>query len=182
MMQAKNIFFTMATLSNAVEYPSNINLKAGILLAPPFAMLKNNGEYDGFIPDLLDQLQIFAKNDGVNLTFDLSKAPDTYNDALNLIANDCNTTANPNPLSACSKFDLIAGDYYVNPSRSVRIDYTPAWLRTTVTTVSKAGSSDKAAAPLEQIEAANGHICVPDGKFIDAGVCCIIMSFYIRLI
>ena len=120
--------------------PSHIKLRAGVLHAPPFAIVGEyyDGEprFDGFQIDLLQRLSQFAlEDDNVVLEFDLHVSPPQYGSALDLIAKDCNSTVNPQPLEECQRFDMIVGDYYCNPARSLRIDFTPAWLRTTMSTV-----------------------------------------------
>lgn len=103
---------------------TNITLRGGVLLAPPFAIYNSNTDtYTGFQGDLLKSLEIFAFQDGYNLQFNLSKSPSQYGDALDLVANDCNTTNNPNLVEDCNKFDLIIGDYYCNADRSTRVDF-----------------------------------------------------------
>ena len=90
--------------------------------------------------------------DGVVLNVTLEASPRLYNDALDLVANHChdklaaaantatNTTNNSSSFSSlhkygCDHFDLILGDYYTNPHRSLCVDFTPPMLRTTMTTV-----------------------------------------------
>lgn len=140
--------------SNVFQDPKKLSLRAGVLHAPPFAIRHDDGTYSGFQPDLLDRLKIFAARDGVDLDFVLSDAPAQYGPALDLIANDCNTTANPNTLEDCRRFDLIVGDYYCNPSRSVRIDFTPAWLRTTMSGLKYIHRDGRAYDTMMQLEAA----------------------------
>ena len=109
---------------NDINQPTNITLRGGVLLAPPFAIYNEiTNTYTGFQGDLLKSLEIFAFQDGYNLQFNLSKSPSQYGDALDLVANDCNTTNNPNLVEDCNKFDLIIGDYYCNADRSTRVDF-----------------------------------------------------------
>jgi len=143
-----------------------------VLLAPPFAIYNEiTDTYTGFQGDLLKSLEIFAYQDGYNLTFELSKSPSQYGDALDLVANDCNTTSNPNLLEDCNKFDLIIGDYYCNADRSTRVDFSPTFLRTTMSTLKiiKDENDDNALltdyTTLTQLQSSeDGTACVP-GKF-----------------
>lgn len=154
---------------SAADFPNQITLRAGVLHAPPFAIAQeaNTGADDdvasqttftGFTPDLLKRLQIFAANDGVSLDFQLSSSPPQYGGALDLVANDCNTTANPNKKEDCERFDLILGDYYVNAERSMRIDFTPAWLRSTISTIKRVETED--IITLNQANKAHAEVCV----------------------
>jgi len=151
----------------------NITIRAGILLAPPFAMYgEDSGIYTGFQGDLLGRLQTFAKADGFNLNFELELSPPQYGAALDLVANDCNSTVNPNPIEECQRFELIIGDYYVNGPRSMRIDFSPTWLKTTMSTIKTVKDpKDKAAqltdfTTLTQLQAGGGTACVPEGTYL----------------
>jgi len=153
------------------EQLTNITLRGGVLLAPPFAIYNEiTDTYTGFQGDLLKSLEIFALQDGYNLTFELSKSPSQYGDALDLVANDCNTTTNPNLLEDCNKFDLIIGDYYCNADRSTRVDFSPTFLRTTMSTLKiikdeKYDDLTKDYTTLTQLQSSEtGTACVP-GKF-----------------
>ena len=109
---------------------TNITLRGGVLLAPPFAIYNpTTNTYTGFQGDLLKSLETFAYQDGYNLTFELSLSPSQYGDALDLVANDCNTTNNPKLIEDCNKFDLIVCDYYCNADRSTRVDFSPTFLK-----------------------------------------------------
>ncbi|KAL7534384.1 hypothetical protein ACHAXR_005838 [Thalassiosira sp. AJA248-18] len=156
------------------EELQNITLRGGVLLAPPFAIYdEDNDVYTGFQGDLLKSLEVFAKQDGYNLQFDLDLSPPQYNVALDLVANDCNTSANPNLLEDCQRFDLIIGDYYCNAARSVRVDFSPTWLRTTMSTLKTIKDDDDEAAQLTdyttltQLQSAEGGTaCVPEGTYL----------------
>ncbi len=116
----------------------NITLRGGVLLAPPFVTYDaESGAYGGFQGDLLRRLTLFAQKDGYGLRFALEHAPwQQYGAALDLVANDCNATID-DP-DECARFDLIVGDYYCNGPRSARVDFSPAWLRTTLSTMKTA--------------------------------------------
>ena len=95
------------------DYPSKVKLRLAVIHQPPFATVtrldNDTYTYQGFQIDLLSRLQIFAERDGISLELELSAAPQTYAGSFDLIANDCNTTANPNPLEDCQKYDIIIG-------------------------------------------------------------------------
>lgn len=143
---------------------------------PPFGVAEEQRDgtvtYGGFELELLRRMQVFAKEDNVTLTVDLSPLPTHYGEALNLVANDCNTTENPNALADCQQFDLIVGDYYCNPQRSVRVDFTPSWLRTTMSTVKYVDKSpgSKDYTTLTQASADQATVCVPDGTYLQTVV------------
>ena len=168
-----------AAMEYNLMYPSSLTLRAGVLLAPPFAMWNGGstsmeGSATGFSLDLLDRLKIFAQADGVALHFNLSEAPSQYGPALDLVANDCAQAAADT--TDCDKFDLIVGDYYCNPDRSVRVDFTPAWLRTTMATLKYIGSNndndndrddnERNFETMAQLEGAGGTACVPEGAYL----------------
>lgn len=161
--------------------PSHIKLRAGILHAPPFAVVGERYDgapyYTGFQLDLLERLSIFAlKDDNVTLEFDLTTAPSQYGDALDLVAKDCqNSKLNNNTLDHCQQFDLIVGDYYGNPQRSLRVDFSPSWLPTTMSTVKYQAprrlNNNNANVEIEyttltQAAAARATVCVPEGTYL----------------
>ena len=143
-----------------------ITLRGGVLHAPPFAIANDDGTYSGFQGDLLRRLSSFALGDGYNLTFDLSPSPPQYGPALDLVASDCNTTSNPNPREECEMFDLIVGDYYCNADRSLRVDFSPTWLRTTMSTIKLVEFEGKEITTLTELTAAGGTACVPEGAYL----------------
>ena len=165
-------FASRRLIDAGLAYPSDIKLRAGVLHAPPFAIVDWNAStstfsFDGFQPDLLDRLVEFAKQDNVSLSFELSVAPPQYGAALDLVANDCNTTANPKSQEDCDTYDLIVGDYYTNKDRVMRIDFTPAWLYTTMSTIKYTNKTfTKDYTTLSEVERADGTICVPDGTYL----------------
>lgn len=168
-----------AEQSNDDLPPSNLRLRAGILHAPPFAIrdVLYDGaiRFRGFQIDLLDRLSQFALEDNVTLTFEMSTAPSQYDDAFNTVAKDCEQLLGAGN-ETCSQFDLIVGDFYVNPSRSLRVDFTPSWLRTTMSTVRlKPEDHDNNLLrrdrqedfmTLKQAETAYETVCVPAGTYI----------------
>lgn len=153
-----------------------LNIRGGVLLAPPFATVdetyvpKFEGDvrYTGFQGDLLRHLAEFAKEDGYDLSFNLTLSPQNYGAALDVIANDCNTTDNPLLLQECGVYDFVVGDYYVNADRSMRIDFTPAWIRSSMSTIKliepEEGKQD--IVTLSQLEGVEGTACVPAGTYL----------------
>ena len=151
------------------EYPARITLRAGVLHSPPFARIEEDGithdlTFTGYQPDLLARLQKLAAKDGVVLQLELSPSPPQYGAALDLIANDCNTTVNPHAEEDCDQFDIIIGDYYVNAERSMRIDFSPAWLRSTISAMKKTSSND--IITVDQADKAQAEICVLADAYI----------------
>jgi Bacterial extracellular solute-binding proteins, family 3 len=154
------------------QFPSEIRLKAGVLHAPPMAMVEElqSGEtkFKGLQIDFLNRLIIFAAQDGVTLQVDLQPSPSQYAEAFNLIASDCNTTNNPNPKEACDQFDILLGDFYSNSERYWRADLTPPWWKSSMTTlkyVEKAeGVEDYTT--LSEAEAAGAAVCVPQQTYL----------------
>lgn len=126
----------------------------------------NGTSFSGFQIDLLERLQTFAAEDGVNLQVDLEQGPQDYADAFDLIANDCNTSSYSE--DDCQRYDMIIGDYYVSADRYMRADFSPAWLRTTVATMKyihkEEGIDDFTT--LSQAEAAKATVCVPQGSYL----------------
>jgi len=90
---------------------------------------------------MLRRLQIFAAEDDVALKIEMDLAPPTYDSALDLVANDCdstavrNTTHNEEEEDPCNTFDIMAVDYYYTKERALRIEYTPAWLHGAISAV-----------------------------------------------
>ena len=164
------IFFLWLPVAMALEFPSSITLRAGVLHAPPFAMIQAEeyGDvYDGFQIQMLQSMKTFARRDNVELDFVFSPSPPQYGDALDLVANDCNTTVNPNSQTDCNQYDVIIGDYYVNPDRSIRVDFTPSWLRTTMTTIKYIEKNQtKDYTTLTQADQDGATVCVPDGTYL----------------
>jgi hypothetical protein len=109
-------FFSAIVEAEELLPPSHIKLKAGILHAPPFAVVDHDQDdgslsFSGFQLDLLNSLQEFALQDNVTLEFELSLSPAHYGEALDSVATDCMEKLGENN-AKCSQFDLIIGDYY----------------------------------------------------------------------
>ncbi|CAB9504877.1 acid type B receptor subunit 2 [Seminavis robusta] len=153
------------------QFPSRVSLRAGVLHAPPFAILEERLDgsivYSGFQIDMLESLKVFAKQDGVLLQVDLSPSPPNFNPALDLVANDCNTTKNPNTKEDCEKFDFIIANYYATPARCTRVALSPPWLRSTITTLKYVdkppGAKDYTT--LKEAEDSGAPICAKSGTF-----------------
>ena len=127
------------------SFPLTLTIRAPVLLAEPMAYIGDDDDTDsstnsttnlsqppnfvGYQIDLIEHLKEYALQDGVELNFILGPGSQSYDHALNLIANDCNTTENPNTLEDCTKYDMIIGDYWPIPTRWDRVDFTPAWWR-----------------------------------------------------
>ena len=98
---------------------------------------KSDGEFDfgGFQIDLLGHLVQYAAADNVTLTWDLVPAPlPTYGGAFDLVAHDCAVTTQQQS-DLCHTVDLIVGNYYATPQRTLRAELSPPWLKSTITTV-----------------------------------------------
>ncbi|CAB9530803.1 acid type B receptor subunit 2 [Seminavis robusta] len=151
-------------------FPAAISLRAAVLNAPPFAIVdRGDGSdddisYQGFQIDLLESMKIFAAQDNVTLKVSLSPAPTQYNDALDLVANDC--TSKGYNASKCEAFDLIIADFWSTHDRSMRVDFTPPWLRTTISTVKFVGKSGKDYTTLQEALQAQVPVCVPAGTYL----------------
>ena len=156
------------------RFPLEINLRAGVLHSPPFATVETQRDgtvvYGGFQPDLLKRLSVFAAADNVTLSFNLSTAPPQYGPAFDLVANDCATTVE-NPEGNCNQLDMVVGNYYATPDRALRADLSPAWLRSTISTV-KFVDKDPTSfdyTTLTQASVSGATVCLKGGTFY-AGV------------
>jgi ABC-type amino acid transport substrate-binding protein len=161
------------------QYPAEVRLKAGVLHAPPFAIVEETWQnetgknvtaisFRGFQIDLLERMKIFAANDGVDLKVELTESPRLYADAFNLLANDCNTTANQNLLEDCQKFDVIIGNYYSNGERWMRADLSPSWKGTSLATIkfTQKNHTSPDLTILAQAEEVGASVCVPKGTYL----------------
>ncbi len=131
------------------------------------------GNYYGYEIDLLSEIQHVAEQDGYHLTFDMELSPQRYTDAFDLVANDCNTTINPNPLEECQRFDLIVGDYFRTADRSVRVDLSPTILHTAISSINTIKDADQKkydVPTLTQLQAQGGTACIPAGTSTRAKV------------
>ncbi|KAL3939364.1 MAG: hypothetical protein SGBAC_005904 [Bacillariaceae sp.] len=116
-----------------------MTFRGAVLDAPPFATVisrpDGGTQYGGVQIDLLNEMKRFAREDNILVNFDLQPSPPQYGAAFNLVANDCNTTENPNPIEACNEFDIIVANFYSTPSRALRSDLSPSWMRSTISTM-----------------------------------------------
>lgn len=120
--------------SAIAEYPANIRLQVGVLPLVPWIYVVEDPEtgkvvYQGFMMELMEHLSSFAARDNVTLEFNVTAVPGTHDDIMELVSNTCLETKSP---EECGQFDLIAGDYYATPERSLKADLSPAWLRSSV--------------------------------------------------
>jgi Bacterial extracellular solute-binding proteins, family 3/7 transmembrane sweet-taste receptor of 3 GCPR len=150
------------------RFPKEITLRAAVLHAPPFATVEELPDgsviYGGFQPDLLKRLQVFAAADNVTLNWNLSVSLPQYGSAMDLVANDCEAVVE-NPEHNCGWLDMIVGNYYATPERAVRVDLSPAWLRSTISTVKYAGKTGKDYTTLAQAEEDMATVCLKNGTF-----------------
>lgn len=142
---------TASTISNSEQdyvYPSPIHLRAGVFHVPPYIFVEEFSEEDGsvlsvsgFCRDMWERLQIFAwEMDNITLDYEFKLAPNTYDGALDLVANDCQLGSN-NTTRDCEAFDVIAVDYYYTAERAMRVDYSPVWLHGAISAVKYVPSS-----------------------------------------
>ena len=87
--------------------------------------------------------------------------------AFDLVANDCNTTSNPQNAGDCASYDLIAANFYATPERSLRAELSPAWLKSTISTVKYVDKDPTTMdfTTLDQASKANATVCLKDGTF-----------------
>jgi len=153
---------SMLTLIATTSAEVDIALRVGLIRVLPYCEKGENGEYSGFTIDFLDRLKEFAKQDGVNVTWVLGDEPPNYGDALSLIANDCT--------ERCDEYDIIAGDFFVNPTRFTRVDFSPSWLRSTISSLKNLETKGASFDTMEQLEVVGGTACVLNGSYIETVV------------
>ena len=155
--------FWVGYLSIRVE-ATDIVFRAGVIMAPPFALENSRGTLTGFEIDLVNLLMERARTKGTNLTFDFSdhlKTPAQYNAAFDLVSTDCvNVSSSP---ENCDMFDIIIGDYHQTSERANRAWLTPAWLTTQVSSVRTTESKFDS---MMSLEAGKGTACVPNGTAV----------------
>ena len=114
---------------------------------------------------MVRRLKAYAEEDGYRLTIDMDiadeRAPGGYSSAFDLVANDCNTTANPLPLARCKQFDFICGAFWALAPRTMRADLSPSFLKSTMTTIKvvKEDPTQRDFTTLSQAEEGGGIIC-----------------------
>jgi len=121
----------------------------------------------------------FAAQDGVELDITLDEAPMFgYNLMLDRLSDNCNSTENPQPVAECTKYDLLIGDYYTNPDRSLRVDFLPPFLRTAVSAMQyvfrENEGSIKDVTTMAEASSQNATICVVYDSYMDG----IVMAKY----
>ena len=123
-----------------------INLRCGVVLEEPFVMIDTTAENStdgprltGYVIDMVRRLVAYAEEDGYCIAIDMElaneHAPGAYTLAINLVASDCNTAANLLPFAWCQRFDFICGALWTTSSRAVHTNFSPAFLRSTMTTI-----------------------------------------------
>ena len=166
------------------QLPLEISLRAGVLHAPPFATVETQEDgtlkFGGFQYDLLQRLKRFAAADSVELKFNLSEAPRQYESAFNMVANDCQESLAMNDSDstlieeqlddgddACDQLDMIIGNFYTTPDRGMRANLSPAWLRSTISTIKYIDKKREGRdyTTLTQVSSSNETICLKDGTF-----------------
>jgi ABC-type amino acid transport substrate-binding protein len=166
------LLFPLLLTTNALnEFPSSITLRAAVLThAEPFAVFDpETGVYSGLQIELLDAIKTFATQDNISLTIELEEAPlYAYVLMLDRLSDNCNTTENPQPLEECTRYDMLIGDYYTNPERSMGVDFTPPWLRTAVSALKYIFSTLQGdVTTMEEAVRANATICVVYDSYMD---------------
>ncbi|CAB9512867.1 acid type B receptor subunit 2 [Seminavis robusta] len=151
-----------------MEFPSTINLTAGVLLTPPFATLDEEGVFGGFEIELLERMKVYADQDGIPLHVELGVAPKFYDSAVDLVANDCNSTANPNDLDDCNAFDFIIGDFYQTVGRFQRVDFMPTWLHSKLGVLKYLfGDTLREIKSLSDAERSGAEVCYPPASYVE---------------
>jgi len=159
------LFFTIFlcyALKIIAEVDRNLTIRGGVLHAPPMAMIDDN-KYSGFQIDLLEILKDFAlEMDNINVTYHFTAAGSNYGKAIDIIAKDCNTTENPISLEDCLQFDFIVGDFYTSAERYSRVDFSPAWLPSRITTAKYNKKSGFDFNTLTETVKANAKVCIAE--------------------
>lgn len=156
--QGTNVTLRTAVLTNTVPlafYVENYTSLTG----EPFA------QYRGFQPDLLRRLITIAQEfDNITLTWELEQAPPfSYAKQFEYMASDCNSTSNRRggfPLEDCNRLDLVIGDYYGYPSRSIRTLLTPPLLTTAAATVQYSERKKRSITTLQEAVVLEEPVCL----------------------
>jgi ABC-type amino acid transport substrate-binding protein len=144
----------LALLSPAAYAGHVIRLNCGVVLSEPYAVMAG-GSYSGMHIDLIEAMKGYAMDDGyeLNVTYDGADMTPGYNDALDLIANDC-TGMN------CEMFDMLLGDYFINKERMPRVSFTPSFISTEIVLVKTPSGTYS---DLDSLNDAGGTYCVTPG-------------------
>ena len=169
-----------STVVRDPSYPESIHLRASILTnTVPLAFVDESlddddaapfsNKYQGFQPELLREIIRIAKaKDNITLTVDLEEAaPFSYSPSFFRLASDCNQTNRHIPLEECHQYDILIGDYYGTPSRSLKTHLTPALLTTGGTAVKYVHRKGRDIATFAEAEAVREPICLLDNSFFD---------------
>jgi len=94
----------MAARAGTTTNTTIITVRAGIMIddSPVEDYNETTGVYYDFSLAILDYVVGLAESEGYTLNLELESVSQNYNANLDLIANDCNTTANPNLLEDCN--------------------------------------------------------------------------------
>lgn len=162
------------------SFPTHVTLRAAVLTnTVPLAYYDNTTVsnesfpfYRGFQPDLMRRLVEIAKSqDNITLEWQLEQAKAfSYSSHFQLMANDCNSTENAgggNLWEDCNRLDLVVGDYYGYPSRSIRTLLTPPLLTTAAATVQYAHRKKRVITTLREAVVLQEPVCLLDESHFD---------------
>ena len=132
-------------------------------------------EFGGFQPDLLREIVSIAKElDNITVTFELDEAPlftgvgYSYTALFNRIANDCNNTLTSTTLvDECYNYDLMIGDFYPFPSRSLRATFTPPILTSGAGTLQYVYRTHRQVTTLAEAQVLNQSVCLLKNSWFD---------------
>eukprot|EP00797_Seminavis_robusta_P006117 Sro1407_g269990.2 (666) ;mRNA; f:3342-5341 len=150
-----------------------VTLRAAVIPTPPFALVDetNNNKQTiigGYHKELVESLEEYALASNVFLQFVLENSPyPKYGDALRLIGTDC--LAQNLSDAECNRYDLILGDYYVNPGRASRVNFLPPFIRTSISSIKVVGPKSRFAnrdyTLLKDAEKDQVPVCATDGTY-----------------
>lgn len=152
-------FWSCVLPTNTKHLFETIKLRVALISVPPYSAKGKDGSFTGFNIDLLQEIRRIAKKKyKVRFQYEFEEIEPHYIGGLNYIANDCKID--------CDKFDVIVGDYFSSPERFERVDFTPSWLRSSISTVKNLKSNRRTYDTLGELEAANGTVCLFNGTMI----------------
>jgi len=129
-------------------------------------------QYRGYMPDVMRMLISVAKDyDNITLSFEVEEAPPfSYGRQFEYMSNTCNTTkGNPRYWNIswedCNRLDLIVGDFYGFPTRSVQTLLTPPLLTTAAASVQYTGRQKRQIITLGEAEVLQEPVCLLDESF-----------------
>jgi 7 transmembrane sweet-taste receptor of 3 GCPR/Bacterial extracellular solute-binding proteins, family 3 len=165
---------------------ATVHLRAAIIPTHPFGEVviedkdntttsDDNMTITGYHMDLVNSLINFALIKNVTLTIDVEPSPFLkYNDAMSLVANDCehalvNLTNSTNNTDICSRYDIVLGDFYVNSNRADKVNFLPAYIRSSVSTIKRRGPksqwNNEDYTLLRDAERDNASVCATSGTY-----------------